>query len=189
MKKVLFGNEVERMPDFAFRMMKLLFIIYYFLKPAKKYLKKFGIIPGSTVIDYGCGTGACIKDASSIVGGKGIVYAVDVHEMAIASVEKLVKKHNLTNVKPVLADGKKSEIPDGTADLIYALDMFHMVKETDLFLKELCRITKQNGILIIEDGHQPRSASKEKILRSGFWRIIKEERKFLKCSPVKENDL
>jgi ubiquinone/menaquinone biosynthesis C-methylase UbiE len=187
MKKVLFGNEVDRMPDFAFRMMKLLFIIYYFLKPAKKYLKKFGIIPGSTVIDYGCGTGACIKDASSIVGGKGIVYAVDVHEMAIASVEKLVKKHNLTNVKPILTDGKKSEIPDNIADLIYALDMFHMVRETDLFLKELCRITKQEGILIIEDGHQPRADAKEKILKSGFWKIIKEEKKFLKCSPVKQN--
>jgi ubiquinone/menaquinone biosynthesis C-methylase UbiE len=185
MKKVLFGNEVEKMPDFAFRVMKLFFIIYYFLKPAKKYLKKFGIKPGSTIIDYGCGTGACIKDASSLVGENGKVYAVDVHELAITSVEKLKKKYNLANVTTVLTDGKKTEIPDNTADLIYALDMFHMVKETDLFLKELCRITNQDGVLIIEDGHQPRSASKEKILKSGFWKIIEEEKKFLKCSPVK----
>jgi ubiquinone/menaquinone biosynthesis C-methylase UbiE len=185
MKKVLFGNEIEKMPDFAFRMMKLLFIIFYFFKPAKKKLKKFGIKQGNTIIDYGCGTGACIKDASLMVGEKGTVYAVDIHEMAISSVEKLIKKHNLTNVNTVLTDGKKSEIPDGAADLIYALDMFHMVKDTTLFLKELCRMTKQDGILIIEDGHQARSAAKEKILKSGSWKITEEAKGFLKCSPIK----
>jgi ubiquinone/menaquinone biosynthesis C-methylase UbiE len=185
MKKVLFGNEVEKMPDFAFRMMKLFFIIYYFFRPAKRYLKKFGITPGSTIVDYGCGTGACIKDASSLTGEKGRVYAVDVHEMAIASVEKLKKKHNLANVLTILTDGNKSEIPDDTADLVYALDMFHMVKETDPFLKELCRITRADGYLIIEDGHQPRSAAKEKIMKSGCWKIIAEESRFLKCTPLK----
>lgn len=187
MKNALFGNEVERMPDFAFRLMKLFFIVYYFFKPAGKYLKKFGIKPGNTVIDYGCGTGACLKDASSMVGEKGKVYAVDVHEMAIETVEKLIKKRSIANVITVLSDGKKTDIPDNTADLIYALDMFHMVKETTPFLNELSRITKPEGILIIEDGHQPRSLSKEKILRSGGWRITGEEKRFLKCSPVKKN--
>jgi ubiquinone/menaquinone biosynthesis C-methylase UbiE len=185
MKKVLFGNEIEKMPDFTFRMMKLFFIFYYFFKPARKKLRKFGIKQGSTIIDYGCGTGACIKDASLMVGEKGTVYAVDIHEMAMSSVEKLIKKHNLTNVITVITDGKKSEIPDGTADLIYALDMFHMVKDTTVFLKELCRMTKQEGTLIIEDGHQARSAAKEKILKSGSWKIIEEAKEFLKCSPVK----
>jgi ubiquinone/menaquinone biosynthesis C-methylase UbiE len=185
MKNVLFGNEVERMPDFAFRMMKILFKVFYFFKPAAKYLKKFGIKPASTVIDYGCGPGACIKAASDLVGEEGTVYAADVHEMAIVSVEKLIKKYNLLNVKTILTDGKSTPIADDTADLIYALDMFHMVIETDSFLKELCRITKRDGILIIEDGHQPRSASKEKILRSAAWKIIDEKKKYLKCTPVK----
>lgn len=186
MKNALFGNEIDRMPDFAFRMMKIFFTVYYFFKPAGRYLKKFGIKPGSTVIDYGCGTGACIKDASDLVGINGQVYAVDIHEMAIDSVKKLVKKHNLPNVNPVLTDGMRSSIPDNTADLIYALDMFHMVKNTDPFLGELCRITKADGVLIIEDGHQPRSLSKEKILRSCVWRITGEEKRFIRCSPVKQ---
>jgi ubiquinone/menaquinone biosynthesis C-methylase UbiE len=185
MKNLLFGNEVEKMPDFAFRMMKIFFIIYYFLKPARKYLEKFGIKPGYTVVDYGCGTGACIKDTSSMVGINGTVYAVDVHEMAIDSVEKLIRKHNLTNVKTILTDGGKSDLKADTSDLVYALDMFHMVKDTDSFLKELNRITRKDGTLIIEDGHQPRSATKEKILRSGSWIITGEEKRFLKCRPVK----
>jgi len=185
MKNRLFGNEVERMPDFAFRIMKILFVIYYFFKPAGRYLKKFGIKPGFTVVDYGCGTGACLRDASSMTGEKGFVYAVDVHELAISSVEELIARYSLTNIKPVLTDGKKTDIPGETADLIYALDMFHMVKDTGAFLKELNRIIKRDGILILEDGHQPRELSKEKLRVSGCWTVVEENRRFMKCAPVK----
>jgi ubiquinone/menaquinone biosynthesis C-methylase UbiE len=185
MKNKLFGNEIERMPDFSFKMMKIFFVIYYLLRPARKYLQKFGIKPGFTVVDYGCGTGAFIREASSMVGEKGTLYAVDIHEMAIESAEKILRKYSLRNVKTVLTDGNRSSIPDESADLIFALDMFHMVKDTGSFLNELNRITKKEGTLLIEDGHQPRSSSKEKILKSGCWEIIGEEKRFLKCTPVK----
>lgn len=185
MKNKLFGNEIDRMPDFTFRMMKVMFVIYYFFKPARKYLQKFGIKPGFTVVDYGCGTGAFVKDASSTVGENGVVYAVDIHDMAIETVKKVIEKYALTNVRPVLTDGTRSALPDEVADLVFALDMFHMVKDNRAFLQELNRITKTGGTLIIEDGHQPRSASKEKILKSGLWKITGEEKRFLKCTPVK----
>ena len=71
MKNKLFGNEIERMPDFVFRIMKVLFIIYYFFRPAGKYLQRFGIKPGSVVVDYGCGPGSCIRDASLLTGEAG----------------------------------------------------------------------------------------------------------------------
>jgi ubiquinone/menaquinone biosynthesis C-methylase UbiE len=186
MENKLFGNEVDRMPDFAFSLMKVFFKVYYLFKPAGRYLREFGIRPGSTVIDYGCGPGACIRAASELVGKTGTVVAADVHEMAITSVEKLIKQHNLLNVRAVLTDGRSSPIGNDTADLIYALDMFHMVKETDPFLKELCRITKKDGVLILEDGHQPRSETKEKVLRSAAWKIIGEEKRYIKCVPVKQ---
>lgn len=184
MKNRLYGNEIDRMPDFTFRLMKVLFAVYYFFRPAGKYLSKFGIKPGFTVVDYGCGTGAFIKDTSAIVGDAGIVYAVDIHELAIATVRKLITKFNLTNVRPVLIEGGKTSIADESVDLIFALDMFHMVSDTVSFLEELNRITKNNGILIIEDGHQPRSLTKEKLLKSGYWVILNEEKRFLRCTPV-----
>lgn len=187
MKNILLGNEVERMPDSVFWIMKQLFKIYYFIKPVDKYIAGFGIKQGDKVVDYGCGPGAFIKSASLLAGETGRVYAVDVHEMAISAVSELIRKSNLKNVKPVLAHGNKVDIPDNTADVVYAIDMFHMVKESDLFLKELCRITKKGGILIIEDGHQPRSLSVEKIKSSGCWNILEENNKFLKCSPEKQS--
>jgi ubiquinone/menaquinone biosynthesis C-methylase UbiE len=185
MKNCMFGNEIERMPNSAFWIMKQMFKIFYFFKPVDKYIGRFVIKKGDTVVDYGCGPGAFIKCASVLAGENGIVYAVDVHEMAICSVTELIRKQNLKNVKPVLAHGNKVDIPDNKADVVYAIDMFHMVKESDVFLKEICRITKNEGKLIIEDGHQPRTLSKEKIISSGYWNIIEEHKRFLICSPKK----
>lgn len=185
MKKIFCGNDLDRMPDVAFKLMAMMFKLFYVFKSVDKYMDEFGIQPGNTVVDYGCGPGQYIKHASELAGKTGIVYAVDIHELAIASVENIVKKHNLKNVETILTDGITLKIGDDSADLIYAIDMFHMVKEPEIFLKEINRIIKKNGILIIEDGHQTRISSKEKILQSGWWEIIEEKKKYLKCYPVK----
>lgn len=183
MKNILFGNEMERMPDSVFWIMKQMFKIYYLIKPVDKYIGTFGIKKGDTVVDYGCGPGAFIKSASLLAGETGTVYAVDLHEMAILAVKELIRKNDLKNVKPVLAVGNGVAIPDKIADVVYAIDMFHMVKESDIFLKEICRITKNEGVLILEDGHQPRNLTIEKIKRSGCWKINEEQKRFLKCLP------
>ncbi len=183
-KKKLSGNNIDRMPDIAFRGMSFLFWVWgIFASPAKK-LKKFGINPGDTVVDFGCGPGNYIKDASLLAGDTGVVYAADIHELAVRAISRKIVKNNLSNVKPVLVKDYKCEIPDNTADVIYALDMFHMVKHPDIFLKELHRMMKKNGKLIIEDGHQPRELSKEKINKSKLWSIREELKGWLVCSPA-----
>ena len=189
MKKIRYGNEVDKMPNLAFRIMTLVFIIRNFLKPMSRCIDKFGIKKGSIVIDYGCGPGMHIKRASELVGNMGFVYAVDIHELAIKSVKKLITKYKLSNVKTFQTDGNKVEILDNTADLIYALDMFHMVKDYRSFLFELNRIGKPNCILILEDGHQTRNQSKEKVEKSGCWKIEKEHKKYMICKQKNQKTL
>ena len=137
------------------------------------------------MVDYGCGPGRYIAEASRRVGPRGKVYAIDVHELAIAGVRKMIAMHNLTNVIPVLAKGYNSGLPDHVADLIYALDMFHSVKDPMALLAELRRIVKPSGTLILEDGHQSREKTRAKIARSSLWRIISEEKAHLTCMPKK----
>jgi ubiquinone/menaquinone biosynthesis C-methylase UbiE len=183
-KGKLSGNNMDRMPDIAFRGMSFLFSIWgIFASPGKK-LRKFGINPGNTVIDFGCGPGNYIKEASSLAGEKGVVYAADIHELAIKSIDKRIAKYNLANVKTVLVKDYKCGIPDNAADVIYALDMFHMVKKPDIFLKEMHRMLKKNGRLIIEDGHQPRKAVKQKIRATNLWKIKEETTDWLVCVPI-----
>ena len=89
MKNIILGNEVERMPDFAFRFMKFLFHIFYLFKSVRKDLVLFGLRKGDYVADWGCGTGAYVKKASEMAGPDGKVYAVDVHELSIEAVNKI----------------------------------------------------------------------------------------------------
>lgn len=183
MKKYTCGNEMDRMPNWAFRIMAFMFNFSDKIKSPDKRLDSFSIQKGQVVIDYGCGTGRYLKPASDQVGETGKVFAVDIHELAIESTQKIIKRYNLKNVFPVLTDGKSVNIPDQMADVIFALDMFHMVKDSEGFLKELHRITKHEGILYLEDGHQPRKQTKQKVLDSGYWIILEETGKHLKCKP------
>lgn len=186
MKKSLCGNEMDRMPNWAFRIMSFMFSTVDLFKSPDRRLDPFNIQKDQVVIDYGCGTGRYLPKASELVGPQGVVYAIDIHQLAIESAFHQIKKHALKNIKPVLTDGKTVNLPSFTADIIYALDMFHMVKNTGDFLLELQRLTKPEGKLFLEDGHQPRSMSREKVLKSGCWEIIRETQAYIECTPQRK---
>ena len=185
MKKVLCGNEMDKMPGWAFRIMAFMFNLADLLISRDKKLDPFHLQKGQTVVDYGSGTGRYLPWASRLVGDDGIVYAVDIHELAVRSAFRRIEKENMKNVRPIQTDGKTVDIPAQSADVIYALDMFHMVKNTKPFLQELNRKIKPGGTFFLEDGHQPRELTKEKVLGSGSWKIVEETKSFIKCSPVK----
>jgi len=146
-------------------------------------VKGFGIEEGETLVDYGCGPGRYTIRFARLVGLSGMVYAVDIHPMAIHAVEQKIEKLGLENVTPVLAQGYNSTLPGDVADIVCAIDMFFAIKEPDAFLREIHRITKPQGHLIIDDGHQTREETKRKLHDAGTWIIAKESRDHLVCYP------
>ena len=184
LKKCFCGNEMERMPNAAFKLMSLMFKIIDVFYSFEKRISHFGIKEGLTVIDYGCGPGRYLREVSRLVGEKGKVYAADIHPLAIKSVKEKIEKYNLENVEPVLTNGYSCDINEHTADVIYAVDMFHMIKEPTPFLKELHRLLKKDGFLIIDNGHQSRNKTKMKISNSKVWDIAEESKDHLRCTPV-----
>ena len=50
-------------------------------------LKEAGIKPGFCVLDYGCGPGGYVADASRMAGETGKIYALDIHPLAARMVE------------------------------------------------------------------------------------------------------
>lgn len=137
-----------------------------------------------TVVDYGCGPGRYTTELSKLVGEEGTVYGADIHEMALDTVQKKIGSMGLKNVETVLVKGYSCPLPDGIADRVCALDMFFMIQDPTTFLGELKRITKPEGMLIIDDGHQKRATTKKKIMNSGHWKILEESKDHLKCKPV-----
>ncbi len=77
------------------------------------------------------------------------------------------------------------DIPSQSADVIYAMDMFHHVRHVEAFLSELRRLLKPNGTLFIESGHQPLNDAREKIMKSDCWNIVREEGNLFECMPKK----
>jgi len=176
----------ERMSDALFRYMDLTFIYADLFHPyIDERVKTFGIKEGMTVVDYGCGTGRYTIRFARMVGEKGKVYAADIHELAMKRIRRIIARRRLENVIPVLTRGYQSDIPDHAADVICAIDMFFAIQAPEPFLAELRRICKPQGTLVIDDGHQERSVTKEKLLASGCWTIREESDDHLKCSPFK----
>lgn len=115
-----------------------------------------------------------------------MVYAVDIHELAVKAVTKRIDKRQWHNVKAIRTDGKRCSLPDNTADVIYALDMFHMVSDPTGFLSELNRLCKGTGFLFIDNGHQTRGEARSKIMASGLWDVAHETERYMKLRPVRK---
>ena len=186
-------NTGERNPEMisnrSFRFMALMMQIHDFICPfIEKRIRQFGIEKGMIVIDYGCGPGRYTTKLAELVGNKGKVYALDIHKLAINTVRRKIEKYNLKNIEPILIDGYNSTLPNDTADVVCAIDMFPGIKKPTDLLKEIRRITKKDGILIIDGWHetfnyQPPSSVIPKILDSEIWEIIEETSDHLKCKP------
>ncbi len=180
----LLGNNRENIPNWAFRLMAFVMKVMDIMGYHNKNFKTLEIKKGQTVIDYGCGPARYTLRIANAIGNSGHLIATDIHPMAIVRVERKIKKYKLTNTKAILSKGYSCPIYDHTADVVLALDMFHMIQDTDSLLKEFARLAKPSGIVIIEDGHQPREQTKSKILKSGLFRIEEETQEHVKCLPL-----
>jgi len=176
------GKSRERIPNIAFHVMTAIMkLMDFFGNHSSKNFKNLDLKSGQTVIDYGCGPARYIKKASNAVGESGKVIAVDIHPLAIKKVKTKIEKYKLGNVETVLGKGYHTPIDSETADVIYALDMFHMIEQPKEFLLELSRLLKQDGTIIIEDGHQSRSETVQKIKKSEALNIVQETKFHVKC--------
>lgn len=76
------------MQDLYYRSMAFLIRIREALFKYSKRLEDLGILLSDFVIDYGCGPGMYVAKAARMVGENGYVYAMDIHPLADADIEK-----------------------------------------------------------------------------------------------------
>ena len=97
--------------------------------------------------------------------------------MAIRNVKRKIDKYGLSNVEAIQADGYTCAIPNRIADVVYALDMFHMIEQPHRTNSPNWHaLFMYHGIIVIEDGHQPRAKTLEKINNSGLLCICRENK-------------
>ena len=172
----------EKMSDTGFKMMQCTMKLVDLIHPhIPQQVASFGVKEGMTVIDYGCGPGRYTEEFARLVGTGGKVLAVDLVEIALDETQKRVARHGYQNVLTYLAQGYESGVPARIADIVFAIDMFHYIQDPPEFLGELCRIAKDDGVLILSGGHESRATMKQKLAQSPVWEIEEEKKEFVRC--------
>lgn len=167
----------ERLSSSDYKAMRIVMGIIDHIHPfVPQRADSFGVKCGMTVVDYGCGPGRYSVEFARLVGENGKVLAVDLLELALQETEKRVAELGYKNVQTYLAQGYNSGITSNSVDIVFAIDMFHHVQNLTVFLEELHRIAKDDGLLILSGGHQTRATIKSKIAESGLWTISSERK-------------
>lgn len=136
----------------AFRITCMFFVIRDLFRPPARILDSIPLESGSTVVDYGCGSGGHSIAAARSVGSSGKVYALDISPYAIARVKSLASRNHLSNLKAVLTNCETG-LPDGSVDVVLLYDTFHDLTDPQGGLKEIRRVLKADVILSFSDHH------------------------------------
>ena len=146
------GTDKQKMPRIGFAIMKTVLTLRSLFKKPERTLREMGLQKGQTVLDYGCGIGSFSIPAAKMVGDDGVVYALDIHPLAIRAVEKEIKKKRISNIKTILSS-RGTGLPDGCVDVVLLYDVFQMISDKEKLLEELHRVLKSDGILFATAEH------------------------------------
>lgn len=161
--------------NLSFRLMSLEFRLRDRLRPPIRILGAAGVQAGMTIVDFGCGPGGFTLAAARLIGPKGLVYAIDHHPLAAASVRKLAKQAGFTNIRMFLGESLV-DIPEGTADMSLLYDVLHDLPRPESHLMEQHRVLKPKGALSVMDHHLEEAALLAMVAQGGRFRPIRRNR-------------
>lgn len=108
---------------------------------------------GIKVADLGCGTsGHFVFQASTMVGKKGKVYAVDILKTTLETISKKSRQENFENVITVWSDLEvfgATRIEPGSVDVVLLVNtLFQSTKRAEI-MREAVRLLKKGGRLTV----------------------------------------
>ena len=122
-------------------------------------LRRVGLKPGQTVLDFGCNTGNYTKAAAKVVGTRGKVYAADKDCETLDKLKRAVKRKKLSNVE-CLCISEDGEIPllPCSVDVALLYDVLHRgyfpeAAQRRRILQIIHRVLRPTGLLSLYPTH------------------------------------
>lgn len=156
---------------------------------AELAISRLPVTVNSHVADIGAGTGYyTFRIAPKISRGK--LYAVEVQDEFITSLEKRKSERKLSNVTVVKGSSKSPNLPDSSIDLAIMVDVYHELKYPQEMLRAIYKALKKGGKLLlleyraedpaipIKELHKLSVAQANKELSANGFKLFKQE-KFL----------
>ena len=163
------GEDRLMMPGIGFMIMRTVLSVRNIFRKPERVLHRIELQKGQSMLDYGCGIGSFAIPAAKIVGDDGMVYALDIHPLAIRVVEKEARKKRISNLKTILSDGDTG-LPDESIDVVLLYDVLQMIRDKGRLLEELNRVLKPSGSLF---------ATAEHLEVRGFLNTLTREKLFI----------
>ncbi|MBT8310651.1 MAG: class I SAM-dependent methyltransferase [Flavobacteriaceae bacterium] len=154
-------------------------------------LKAVGVESGQSIADIGCHEGYLSVHLAKRVGDRGSVYAVDVREDRLQTLDQTLESRNIQNVETIHGDYGDPKLPKNALDIVFIMDTYHEMEDYMAILEHVNKALKPGGkIIIIEklkrrvrdqsrksqtDAHSmsPKYVRKE-LFRAGFENLIQD---------------
>lgn len=122
-----------------------LHIIPYRAKRTAKILGEY-IKKDARILDLGCGIGLSLHILAQVFPN---ITGCDIDEKALRACDKILKEVGVSGLDLRKYDGRKLPFPNNTFDAVLSIEVVEHVKNPNLMLREIQRVLKKEGVLII----------------------------------------
>lgn len=122
---------------------------------AKRVMDRLAIKPGLRVADIGAGQGYYTVRLARRLGADGIVYAQDVEDKFLKSLEARLKREKIQGVKVVLGTARDPKLPERSIDVAILSHVYHEIENPYEFMYRLRPSLAANARVAIIDNNNP----------------------------------
>ncbi len=139
-----------------------------------KNVEQAGIEPGMEIADLGSGSGHYTIAIAKALASTGKVYAIDINKDLLTKLKNNAVKENVFNIEIIWGDIDKvggTKLRDYSVGMVFACNIMFQLENKDDFIKEIKRILKPGGrVLIIdwEDSFGGIGPKKEQVVTKNF---------------------
>jgi len=113
--------------------------------------KGFGVQRPRAVVDLGAGTGFFAVRFAPLLAEAGLIHACDVSELMVDWMRTNLSPVEKESVIPLKVSENSIDLPDGSVDLFYMINVYHELAEPSRLLAEARRLLRPDAPVAIVD--------------------------------------